>query len=77
MNGVMINLAPRNPLAPCLPAVAPCYNKAEVHPAFYQGILNRAGLDFAWMTLPAMRMERWIIDNQNWRAPRVRHRRFP
>jgi hypothetical protein len=38
---------------------------------------NRARSDFVWVALPGVRMELRIIDNQQWKAPRVRHCRLP
>jgi hypothetical protein len=73
----MSDLAALDLMAPCLSVVASCYNKAEVRAALHQRTFNRAGLDFVWATLPCVRMERWIIDNQDWKASRVRHRRLP
>jgi len=61
--------------APRLSVAAPGYNRAEVRAALHQGTFDRA--DFVWVTLPGLRMERRIIDNQDWKAPRVRHRRLP
>ena len=73
----MSDLTAPGPVAPCLSLVSPCYNRAEVRAALHQVTFNRADLDFVWVALPGMRMERWITDNQDWEAPRVRHRRLP
>jgi hypothetical protein len=67
-------------MAPCSSAMsvmAPRYNKADVRAALHQDSFNRAGPDFVLLVLPGVRMERWIIDNQNRKVPRVRHRRLP
>jgi hypothetical protein len=77
MDQAMSDLAAPDQMAPCLSVVAPCYNKPEVRAVLHQGTFNRAGPNFAWVALPGVRMERWIIDNQDWKAPRVRHRRIP
>jgi hypothetical protein len=36
-----------------------------------------AGPDFVLVALPGARTERLIIDHQDWKASRVRHRRLP
>lgn len=71
------DLAASDLMAPCLSVVASCYDKAEVCAALHQGTFRRAGPDFMWVALPGMRVERRIIDNQDWKALRVRHRRIP
>jgi hypothetical protein len=76
MHQAMSNLAAPDLMAPCLSVVAPD-NKAEVRAVLPQGTFNRAPADFVWVGLPGARMERWIIDNQDWKASRVRHRRLP
>lgn len=73
----MSDLTAPDLMAPCLSVVAPCYNKAEVRAALHQGIFNRADRDFVRVALPGVRIERWIIDNRDWEAPRVRHHRLP
>jgi hypothetical protein len=77
MDQAISDLAAPDLMAPCLSVVAPCYNKAEVRPALHQVIFNRADPDFVWVALPGVRMERWMIDNQDREAPHVRHRRLP
>lgn len=57
--------------------MAPFNNKADVRAALQQGSSKRAARDFVLMVLGGARMERWIIDNQDRKAPRVRHRRLP
>jgi len=74
MHAAMSDLAAPDAMAPCLSVVAPD-NKAEVRAAL--GTFNPAGRDFVWAALPGARTERWIIDNQDGKAPRVRHRRLP
>jgi hypothetical protein len=73
----MSDLAAPDPMAPCLSAVAFCDNYVDVGAALHQGKFKRADPDFAWVALPGARMERWFIDNSDWEAPRVRHRRLP
>ena len=77
MDQTMSDLAAPDPMAPCLSVVASCDNNAEVRAALHQGTFKCAIPDFEWVTLPGERMKRCIIDNQNWEAPRVRHRRLP
>jgi hypothetical protein len=77
MEQAVSGLAATDLMAPCLAVVAPCCNKAEVSPALNQGTFNRADAEFVWGALHGLRMERWIIDNQDCEAPRVRYRRLP
>jgi hypothetical protein len=76
MDQAMSDLAAPDLMAPCLSVVAPCYDKAEVRAALHQGTFNRTGPDFVSMALLGVPMEWWTIDNQTWKAPRVRHRRL-
>jgi hypothetical protein len=67
-------------MAPCSSAMsvmAALYNKADVRAALHQDSFNRAGPDFVLLVVPGVRMERWIIGNQDRKAPRVRHCRLP
>jgi hypothetical protein len=73
----MSELTATDLMAPCLSVVSRCYNKAEVRAALHQGRFSRADPDFVRVALPGVRMQRWIIDNQDWEAPRVRHHRLP
>ena len=77
MDQAMSDLAAPDQTAPCLSAAAPCYNKPEGRATLHQDTFNSAGVDFVWVALPGVRMKRRIIGNQNWKAPRVRHRRIP
>jgi hypothetical protein len=77
MDQAMSDLTAPDPMAPCLSVVAFCDKNAEVRAALRQGIFKRADPDCEWATLRGVRMERWIVDNQDWEAPRVRHRRLP
>jgi urease alpha subunit len=75
MEQAMSDLAAPDLMAACLSVMAP-YDKAEVRAALHRDSLNRADPDFAWVALLGVRTQRWIIDNQDWKAPRVRHRRL-
>jgi hypothetical protein len=77
MSDFMSDLEAPDLVAPRLSAVTPCYDKAEVCAALRQSIVNRAVPDFVWVALPGVQMERWIIENQDWKTPRVRHRWLP
>jgi hypothetical protein len=76
MDQAMSDLAAPDPMAPCSSVVASCDNNTEVRAAPLQGKIKRADPDVQWVTLPGPRMERWITDNPDWEAPRVRHRRL-
>jgi hypothetical protein len=39
--------------------------------------LSALGMMAPWVALPSVRMEQWIVDNRDWEASRVRHRRLP
>jgi hypothetical protein len=76
MEQAMSDLAAPGLTAARLSVVAP-YGQAEVRAALHKDSFNRAGPGFVWGALLGVRGERWIIDNQDWKAPRVRHRRLP
>jgi hypothetical protein len=76
MEQAMSDLAAPDLMASCLSVVAPD-NKAEVGAALRKDSPNRAAPDFVWVALLGVRTQRWIIDNQDWKARRVRHRRLP
>jgi hypothetical protein len=77
MDQAMSDLVAPDLVAPCLPVVAHCYYKAEFRAALHRVTFDRAGPDFVWVASPGVRMERWVLDNQDWKAPHVRHRRIP
>jgi hypothetical protein len=64
-------------MARCLSVRALLNNKADVRAALHQGSSNHVGPDLVLMVLADVRIERWIINHQDRKAPRVRHRRLP
>jgi hypothetical protein len=76
MEQAMSDLAAPGLMAACLSVVAP-YDQAEARAALHKDSFSRAGPGFVWVALLGVQAERSIIDNQDWKAPRVRHRRLP
>ncbi|CCE05607.1 hypothetical protein BRAS3843_140026 [Bradyrhizobium sp. STM 3843] len=66
-------------MAPCLSvmSVTAPLNERNTSALLPTRVVLSSGPDFVLMVLADVRMEWWIIDNQDRKAPRVRHRRLP